>query len=125
MQKPILAAAALAASLVAGSASAAELLIISLLPGTSQWYVDGKLVATVDPDAYSAVQVASGPAKIQVMDENADGETRAVTLDPAQLASWNGRTFWCVGGKLNESDKPKIVVMPQPNCQKFASTTLK
>lgn len=110
---------------VAGPASAAELLIISLLPGSSQWYVNGRMVATVDPEAFNAVPLAGGAVTLQVMDENADGQTRQVTFDPSTLAAKGGRSFWCVGGKLDEAtEKPKIVVMPKPNCQKFIDGSL-
>lgn len=126
MRKPLIAGAFLAASLfAAGSASAAELLIVSLLPGQSLWYVNGKLSATVDPDAFGTMAFSGGAVTIQVLDENADGQTRQVTFDAAQLAARDGRSFWCVGGKLDDAtQKPKIVVMPKPNCQKFIDTSL-
>lgn len=126
MRQFVIAAAAGASCLAtAGVASADELLIVSLLPGQSLWYVNGKLSATVDPEAFGTMQFAGGSASIQVMDENADGQTRQVTFDPAQLATAKGRSFWRLGGKLDDATrKPKIVVMPRPNCQKFLDTNL-
>jgi|GEM_PF-3574241 len=108
----------------AGSASAAELLVLNILPGQTLWYLDDQKWGVVDADAYSIKPHPGGQAKLQLLDENAGGETKVVSLDPAQIATAKGRSFWCVVGRPDATtDLPKVVLMSKAQCQRYIDKT--
>lgn len=118
MLRRVLAAAVLAASSIAGAASAAEVMVASIMPGTTIWYVDDTRLLSVPSGQHGYKTFEAGSRKVTVMDLDGRTATRTLVFDPAQTARSGARQFWCLAARRKGAD-PELLQLDRATCQQF------
>lgn len=114
----LVAAAIFAASSIAGAASAAEVMVASIMPGTTIWYVDDARLMSVPSGQHGYKAFEPGSRKVTVMDLDGRTATRTLVFDTGQTARSGGRQFWCLAARQKGAD-PEILQLDRATCQQF------